>query len=149
MADGITITTEGIEPLIRRLNALPKKVQRTIARKVLRAASTPVLQEARVNLDRVVSDHTGNLKKSMGRKFKTYPQQERTIVVVGPRWPEGAHGHLVEFGTGPRFTKENAYRGEMPAAPFMRPAFDSTKERVKAMIATKLGDEIEKAAKSA
>lgn len=145
----IQISTQGLEHLIKRMELLPVKVQKSIARKVLRAASTPVMQEGRRNIERVVSeDARGQLAKSMGRKFKTYPFKQMTIVLVGPRQPEGRHAHFVEFGTGPRYHASGKYVGEMPAMPYMRPAFDTTRDTVRSTIATKLGDEIEKAAKA-
>lgn len=40
------------------------------------------------------------------------------------------HGILNEFGTGPRYHESGKYVGEMPAQPFMRPAFDGTARTV-------------------
>src|SRR5690606_17653323 len=44
---------------------------------------------------------------------------------LGPRLGKGGggHAHLVEFGVGPRFTKDGKLTGEVPADPFLRPAF--------------------------
>ena len=38
------------------------------------------------------------LARSIGIRVKRYTAQGIVYVAVGPRWPEGAHGHLVEFG---------------------------------------------------
>jgi hypothetical protein len=46
--------------------------------------------------------------------------------------------HIFEFGTGPRKTKDGYYRGFIVARPFIRPAFDSNKDK----IVTKLADEL-------
>lgn len=46
------------------------------------------------------------------------------------------YGLFIELGTGPRIQKKTGRRtGSMPAAPFLRPAFDSEKERAQALFA--------------
>ena len=67
-------------------------------------------------------------------------------LVLGPDLKKGAyHAHLVEFGTGPRYHESGRYVGEMPAQPFLRPAFDAeaapSLDRLKPILAS----EIEKA----
>ena len=107
----VSITVFGEAELIRALNKLEDKVRKKITRKVLYKASTPILQAARKNL----RGHTvtGNLRKSLGRRSKTYPSGV-SVVVIGPRIRrasgkqkalKGQHGYIVEFGTGPRFRK--------------------------------------------
>lgn len=52
----------------------------------------------------------------------------QALVTVGN---EGArHGHLVEFGTGPRQKKDGSSTGAMPAQPFLLPAWRLSKPRV-------------------
>lgn len=52
----------------------------------------------------------------------------QALVTVGN---EGArHGHLVEFGTGPRQHKDGGSTGAMPAQPFLMPAWRLSKTRV-------------------
>ncbi|WP_134705095.1 HK97-gp10 family putative phage morphogenesis protein [Ammoniphilus sp. YIM 78166] len=60
---------------------------------------------------------------------------------IGPRLPKGWKAHWIEFGTNPRYTKKKgkmwngirytkgkiAYTGEMPAMPFLSPAFEEEK----------------------
>ncbi len=51
----------------------------------------------------------------------------RAVVRLGRK---GYKGYFMERGTGARYTKSGAYRGHMPATPFMQPA----KERVIAIV---------------
>ncbi len=61
------------------------------------------------------------------------PEKEEVRVFVGPNYARSEagskgyapHAHLVEFGTGPRWHESGKYVGQMPAKPFMRPAFDA------------------------
>lgn len=114
---GIVLELQGNKELIRAMEQLSNKVQRDIGRKAVRAGSMPIFKEAKANLGRVVSDEaTGKLKKSMGRRFRT--KKGIHYVVIGPALPEGAHAHLVEFGTGPRYRhslESRAVAGEKAA----------------------------------
>jgi hypothetical protein len=57
------------------------------------------------------------------------------------------HAHLVEFGSGPRYSrKTGAFRGSMPATPYARPGFDSSHREVLARYGSILGKEIERTA---
>lgn len=71
---------------------------------------------------------TGNLVDSIGAvRLK---KQRLGTVWVGPRrkgGKKGFHGHMVEYGTGPRETKIGANRGVMPKNPFAERSFDKTK----------------------
>lgn len=72
---------------------------------------------------------------------------------LGPKVGKGgaSHGHLVEYGTGPRFTKDGRYTGEMPPRPFLRPAFDAqagpTVDRLKPILAKEIAKTKARAAK--
>ena len=55
--------------------------------------------------------------------------------------------HLIELGTGPRFTKSGESRGRMLPQPFMRPAFEATKHQVMKDLADIIREEIEATAK--
>jgi HK97 gp10 family phage protein len=85
---------------------------------------------------------TSNLVDSIGAVKAT--AKKATVmgeVNVGPRTKrfKGNHGHLVEFGTKTRRTKNGANRGVMPAHPFAKPAFDQTKLQVEGGISTAIG----------
>jgi HK97 gp10 family phage protein len=162
MADAISIDLLGDKELMRKLDKLSSKMGRSVLRKAIRAGTTPVLKDARSR----VPVNTGNLKKSMGRKFKWYNRTGTYVVVVGPRQRgekttlksgtltqtktakaiKGFHGHLVEFSTKPRYTKSGAFRGIGPAQPFMRPAWDAGRKRAEKLAVAELLAEVEKEA---
>jgi HK97 gp10 family phage protein len=83
---------------------------------------------------------TGNLVDSIGAYRMSFKNATAVGEVrVGPRRRggyKGFAGHLVEFGTDGRYNKNGAYRGEMPATPFAKPAFDQTKGQVERLIVT-------------
>lgn len=54
------------------------------------------------------------------------------VCYVGPQYPAGAHGHLIEFGH--RMVIHGQVLGWVEAKPFMRPAADETKSEQQAKI---------------
>jgi HK97 gp10 family phage protein len=163
VTDSIKIDLLGDKQLMRKLDRLSTRVGRRVLRKATRAGTTPVLRDAK---SRVPVDE-GNLKKSMGRRFKWYNRTGTYVVIVGPRQRQekttlkrgslfqttttkaikGSHGHLVEFGTEPRYTKNGAFRGIGPAQPFMRPAWEAGRKKAEALAVKKLLEEVEKEAR--
>lgn len=126
---------EGLKDLERMLEQLSKSMGKTVLRNALKKAGQPIADAATANVARI---DTGALRDSMAvstklkRSQKAGGYRDRTAVnvFVGPEAKRAPHAHLVEFGTGPRFQKKTGrYTGQMPAAPFMRPAFDATKEK--------------------
>lgn len=135
------ISLAGDKQLSRRLMKLHPALQKKIAKDALVKASRPMIKAIKGNIGglRVSKKRqaefeaagfpgsvTGNLRKSIGYRLRQYRTSGVIILVLGPRNPEGAHGHLVEYGTAPRFTADGSFRGKMPALPFMRPAWDAT-----------------------
>lgn len=102
--------------LLRGLDQLPDK-------SVLKVRGQAVRAGARVTLSamkRLVPVDKGDLKRSLtvaASKGKIKEQTNAPVVVVA-KHPDGAHAHLVEFGTA---------RGQAPQ-PFMRPAISSSAE---------------------
>lgn len=118
---------EGGKELQRALKTLGVRVQRKVLRQAVNAASTPVVKAAR----RKAPKQSGLLRKSLGKKLKTYTKNGTVMALVGPRKDvEGEHegekrrparyAHLVENG------HVAADGTHVPAQPFLRPAFDET-----------------------
>lgn len=122
----------GDKELIAAFESLKSNVQSRTMHAGMRAASEPILDSAKAILASQLSGNpyrekgklVGNLLRSLAVKTKKYASSV-FLAVIGPQWPEGAHGHLFEFGTRARTTGKDAYRGIVPARPFLRPAFDS------------------------
>lgn len=68
---------------------------------------------------------------------------ETKVLVVGPAYPAGAHGHLVEFGSVDRERKSGGSTGRMPPQPFLRPAVEATRSEQNAAFIGELQRHIE------
>lgn len=80
------------------------------------------------------------------------------VLVVGPSYPAGAHGHLVEFGHEAVYwgdvklrksdeEKQTTHKRRVPPKPFLRPASESTKSQQTAAFIGELQRHIEKASR--
>lgn len=121
--------------------------------KALKKGGKVIEAEAR---RRVPTGGTHNLEKAL-TTLSTMDESGRPVARVGARRGKdgGAHIHLVEFGTAPRWTKGEsagrggamsyAYRGVMPAQPFLRPAIDAKGDEAVDVVRKELGIEIKAA----
>lgn len=174
MADAVMgLRVQGLGELESQLEGLGRRLGRSVLERALRRASAPMLQRAKdfapfqegdlegsLKIARqTISDPgkaafaatmqaTGDVAQARTALRDAYRTQGGAVVdlVLGPDLADGgSHAHLVEFGTGPRYHKNGRYVGEMPAQPFLRPAFDAeaqpTMERLKPILMV----EIEKA----
>jgi hypothetical protein len=82
------------------------------------------------------------LRDSIGMEVRVY--DHAIVIVIGPEYPAGAHGHLIEFGH--YHVMFGVVTGDfLPAQPFMRPAADETKSEQDAAITSVLESRIAKA----
>lgn len=167
------LKVRGIDDLQAALDDLGKRLGRSVLERSLRRASAPMLAAAKsfapydegdlegsLKIVRQVSSDPGKAafaatmqaggdRAAARAALRTaYREQGGAVaeLVLGPDLADGGNlAHIVEFGTGPRYQKNGKYVGEMPAQPFLRPAFDAesgpTIERLKPILMT----EIEKA----
>lgn len=136
------VRIEGLRELERALAELPKATGKNVLRRVAVRALEPVMEAARA---RAPVDK-GTLKESLNVSTKLSKRQQRlnarrvaqskasVELYAGPT--ALPHAHLVEFGTV-----------KMAPQPFMRPAWDATKNKALEIIKSELGSEIDKAAK--
>lgn len=139
----------GADTLAANLRALPRSLATATLRRALLKAAEPMRAEAARLLPsdapwrgeyivagyRLTKRQAANARKSSRTEVFVY-------VGVKPK----RHLHLIEFGTGPRYTRSGGFRGRMPPNPYMRPAFDSTAELVLEDFGEMLGREIIKTA---
>lgn len=128
----------GLRETQRALKKLPDEIEVLAVERALTEAAEPMRAMAeelapRARDENSLQDNiviTTRLTTS-GRASAPADRRDEATVYLGPdlEKPGAApHAHLVEFGTGPRFHDETGkYVGQMPAQPFMRPAFDSKK----------------------
>jgi HK97 gp10 family phage protein len=130
---------EGLAELNRALAELPKATRRNALRRVLQKAAQPTADMAQGLAPR---GETGILIGSivvstqLTRRHRGAKQNE-VEVHIGPAGGRGAlnYASFVEFGTK-----------DATAHPFMRPAWDASKDGALNTIKTMLGNEVERAA---
>ena len=173
MASLLKVKIEGLEPVLAKLRALPKKTQTKILRPLISKAGTQVLQTERGT----VPVAEGWLKRSLGTKVRVY--KGTVVVMVGPRTGYqrirartigrvgklvfvqksgrklSAFGKKLAKGTTKRPTKyahlvEYGHGGPHPAPPhpFARPAWDTKKDAIKSLLETGIIEGIEREAQS-
>lgn len=109
---GNAIVITGDAHLDRVFATMERRLQREVLRKTMQAAGTVLARQIRKNIKRMVSPksrsrggpghhtvkHSKGLARSVKTRMWTAPNSGLIGNVVGPEWPHGAHGHLVEFG---------------------------------------------------
>lgn len=124
------------------LSKLPLALTHTILSNAHAAAAKPLVLKEQLTAP---EGPTGNLIDSIGVEKATSKKASQIgLVTVGPRRRgqyKGYAAHLVEYGTKERKLlgrgkyKAGTSRGLMPADPFIKPSFDSTKKTVEGNIA--------------
>ncbi len=142
----------GFKELEKTLRTLGERTQRRVLRSAVSAASTPIVRAAKANAND--SKESGTLKKSLGRKLKTYTDTQTVVAVIGPRtnvtgtwkgkkrWP-AKYAHLVEGG---HIDEHGNY---VQPKPFLRPAFDSTQGQAVEVMKSKLAEGVTREAAKA
>ena len=120
----------------RQIDRYASKTRQRIIDSIM-ASTKAVFTDVQTNIPRGA---TGNLGKSV--KMDVNVRQRYVSGVVSSRAP---HGHLVEFGTEPRYWYKTVahpkgpvalviYRGVMPKHPFMKPAIEKERPRIEARL---------------
>jgi HK97 gp10 family phage protein len=134
----ITVKVSGLSEIMTALRELPNATAKNAMKRVLVKRAEPVAERAR----QLVPVDEGHLKNSIHVSTKLTRRQkgrhrkrhrDDVEVFVGPGTDPAAH--LQEFGTS-----------QHPAQPFMRPAWDQTKDELLAGVGADMWAEIEKAA---
>jgi len=108
----VDVEINGMDQLLKKLKKLPYEIQEKVVKGAIRASAKPIVQDAR----RLVPKDSGDLKKSIGVVQRKSKQKNIVYFSVAPRLKKkhGFLAHFHEFGTV-----------DMPAHPFMRPAFEA------------------------
>lgn len=129
MSDSVSIKIHGLRELERDLRKLPRRVQGRAVRNAARAGGIIVRRRARELAPR----RTGNLRRSIVVRSA---REGNDIVVRIGLLARAFYGFLLEFGTR-----------RISPRPWMRPAFDQTKEAAAKEVSDRLWREIEKGMK--
>lgn len=146
MVTSVFVKVDGLRALGERMRKLQTEVAVKAARSATAAASGVIRRKAKANVKSNPSYDTGSLHEAIISKRLGKNQTDLTsehIVTVrgrgkkkkgGGRTASAPHAHLVEFGTV-----------NMPAEPYLRPAFDSGKEEAARALENQLRKRIQKA----
>jgi len=158
MRDGIKFDQASIKGVLNAIEKLPKELQRSAEKAVLRSGGKPILSAVRGNLSgSPVKVRTGTLKKSMGltvRASKSGWVEARVGTRDGSKskYPKGTTGRRTKGRKGkPIYAEEVAWYMEqgtskMPAKPFIRPALDSSGSEVIAAMTSGIDKHLTKVA---
>lgn len=135
------ITVRGLRELQAAMRALPKRLDRRILNAALMAGARPMVKaaKAKVPVDTAAlksgiratpvrpKQHTATVHVGIGRARQSKAERAKGAKKYTP-W----YGFLVEFGTS-----------KMSARPFLRPAFETTKQAAVEIIKAAIGRRIE------
>ena len=100
------------------------RVVRDGARRELSATRSRTTGTRRLWSEKIKQRRAGNkdLYQSIKIKYKDYERSRVAVCFVGPSWPDGAHGHLIEFGGYHPLWGRSGFEIYEPPNPFMRRA---------------------------
>lgn len=141
----ITVSTSGFKELEQALSALPRATAKNTAKRTLLKAAEPITHTA----ERLAPDDikTGPPDIHSSIKATVRPKSRKTVWVdVAPFAPLERNPNTGKV-TGRYFAAGAIERGvgDMPAKPFMRPAWESEKDNALATIKSMLSVEVTKA----
>lgn len=122
MADETTITISGIDEVQRLLDTAAPRIVKHAFAKALAAAAVPIVKELQI---RTPVEH-GDLRRAITTKIAVSGDSEGGEAIVG--FGRQSHKALwLEFGHRMVTHKpRKAQVGQVPARPFIRPAFDAS-----------------------
>ncbi len=139
----VKLKVTGFKEIERALAELPRSTSKGVARRVLKKELKPVESAAEMFwpgandafkiTSRIKASQLGDSAKSRKRDV--------IDMFVGATEP---HAHLIEFGTGPRYTKNGAFRGSVSPEPMLQPAWDMRKGQMLKSLGDRMWDEIAK-----
>ena len=163
----VTVRVDGLAALDRALGMLPKATARNVLRRTLDKAAQPIVVEAKrhapvktgtlrdsITASTRIKNKTGSAEYRSAMKAGLGKAAARSALLaarrankgqgsfaetyVGPARGKGVirYAHIVEFGSN-----------DTAPQPYMRPAWDSTKDQALSIIKAELGSEIIKAAR--
>lgn len=121
------VKIHGMDEVGVLLNNFAAETQAKTLETAIRQACRVVIKEAKkiVSPPGYKGDKPGLVPLKDTIEFKVVTNTKGTLGMVGPRRPDGAHGHLVEFGHT-KVLWGNRTSGRVRPYPFLRPAADTT-----------------------
>jgi hypothetical protein len=126
-------------PILKELGTATQLVTADEAQRILSISARPLLAKMKSNLSAIIKE-----SKNLIDGFAVYRGRKGAAqykVYVGPDYRKGGGGnlaHIFEYGTAPRtrrsYSKDGKVKkvstGQIKATPFMRPAWEETKDGV-------------------
>jgi HK97 gp10 family phage protein len=144
---GAKLRIEGSGDIERALVQLTRGQSKASGRRALKKVLKPVAQAAEgMAGGKFKVAVTSKLDKSQKRRARGDQSRNRVAMYVGPAdGSHSPHAHLYEDGTAPRYHKETGkFTGEMPANPFLRPAWDLYAPKMLEALGLEIRKDIEK-----
>lgn len=154
----IEMKLTGMDALLRELHELPAKLERKAFTNATRAGAKVVVDEAKQSdafKDRGkkygrYAHRVGNLRKSIKVYKARGKKGEVTFyagVIGGKKKDDAYYARWVERGhaIGKKGRKGKGSVGQVPAHPFLRPAFDNNRQKILDAISARVRTEIDKA----
>jgi hypothetical protein len=143
------LTFSGGRDLERALADLPSSTSKGVARRALKQELKPVASMANAfwpgSSDDVFQISSRVRRSQLSDSGKSRDRSVLDLFVGAPGGPQGTpEAHLIEFGTGPRYTKNGAFRGSVAPQPMLQPAWDANKSGMLTGLGETLWQEIEK-----
>jgi len=117
------IEIKGMNELQRNIDRLAKRLSYKIVGNILLEGARTVVSIAKMKVKKV----SGTLRDAIIAKLLPEKGGYSPTAIATVDRRKAPHGHLVEYGSVPRYHKSGKYVGIMPKKPFLRPAWDETK----------------------
>lgn len=129
----VKVSIEGQRQIVRRLNVLSDEVAKTH----LEASTLEGAEVIRKAIEDKAPKQTGYLKEHIEKEIDPKNSRRNKVTVkIGPH-KDAFYAYFVEFGHALVKGSKKATKkviGNVPAHPFMRPAFDESKRNVRQTI---------------
>jgi HK97 gp10 family phage protein len=149
----IEMKLSGAKELEAALHELPNSIAKNVLTRAMKEAAQPIADDAASRVAVGIGKHKGRLKRRIAVSSKLSKRQRRqspkskneATIYVGVATVTEAITE--EYGTGPRYEKRGKYDGQVPASPFLRPAWEGGKVSYISTLGASLWKKIDAAAK--
>jgi HK97 gp10 family phage protein len=144
----IDMKLDGAKELEAALRALPGTLAKGVLQRALVKAARPMVDDAKSRVRRRTGRLASkiNVSTQLSRRQKRGRAREKGLAEAFVGASPARHAHLVELGSGPRHHKSGKYVGQMPASPFLRPAFEANAQGLIDALGEEIWRELEKSA---
>jgi len=145
----VKMKVEGFAEIEKALAELAVGTSKGVARRAMKKELDPIMEMANAFWPGA-RDDVFQIRSRIrrGQMAGSLMKRGRSIVNMFVGAPGGAkgtpHAHLIEWGTGPRYTTKGAFRGSVSPTPMLQPAWDAHKHKILDGLGARLWDEIQK-----